>query len=261
MNRHERHRRIVETLNGADRLSVVDVSQELGVSEMTVRRDLKELETAGFLKRIYGGAVRQLGRAYEPPFRVRSQESAGPKAAIGRAAAALVEPGDAIAIDTGTTCYEAVKALQDAKRTHLTVVTASLRVAGEIASSFVLDQDLRLIVVGGVVRPGELSMIGATARAMTKTMHVDKALIGVGGIDVVMGCSEFNVEDAEVKQQFIESAKQVIVLADSTKLGRVVFASVCPIESVDVLVTDATIDPAQVAAFEAAGVRVVVAEG
>ena len=260
VNKQERHRLIVESLDGGSRLDVGDVSHELGVSEMTIRRDLKELEAAGLLRRVHGGAVRQLGRAYEPPHSLRSQESTGPKAAIGRATALLVEPGDAIAVDTGTTCQEAVRALQRAKRSQMTVVTASLRVAGEIASTFVLDQDLRLIVVGGTVRPGELSMVGATARAVIRTMHVDKALIGVGGIDIHRGCTEFNVEDSEVKRQFIESAKQVIVLADSTKLGQVAFASVCGIDAVDVLVTDSAIHPNQVAAFEAAGVRVVIAE-
>lgn len=260
MIKQERHRRIIEALDGDGLINVVDLSDEYGVSEMTVRRDLKELESSGLLRRVYGGAVRHLGRAYEPPFRLRSQADLGPKSAIGQAAAALVQPGDAIAIDTGTTCLEAVVALQHAKRGHLTVVTASMRVAGLVASSFVLDQDLRLIVVGGTVRPGELSMIGAATRAFIRTMHVDKALIGVGGIDVAKGCSEFNVEDSEVKQQFIESAKQVIVLADSTKLGQVSLASICPIEEVDVLVTDSAADPNQIAAFESAGVSVVLAE-
>lgn len=259
MSKHERQRRIIETIDGGGSLNVIDLSAALGVSEMTVRRDLRELESAGLLRRIHGGAVRQLGRAYEPPLQLRSGRDAGPKAAIGRAAAGLIQPGDAIAIDTGSTCQQAARALQRLERGHLTVVTASLRVAGEIASSFVLDQDLRLIVAGGIVRPGELSMTGALTRTVIRSMHVDKALIGVGGIDVVEGCSEFNVADTEVKQQFIESAKQVIVLADSTKLGQVCFASVCPIERVDVLVTDSAADPKVVAALGAAGVSVVIA--
>jgi len=259
MSKHERHHRIVEALDDGS-ITVVDLSGELGVSEMTVRRDLKELESVGLLKRVHGGAVRQLGRAYEPSFHLRSQRDSGPKVAIGRAAADLVQPGDAIAIDTGTTCLEAVTALRSAKPAHLTVVTASLRVAAEIASSFVLDQDLRLIVVGGVVRPGELSMVGDATRNYTRTMHVDKALIGVGGVHLEKGCTEFNQEDAEVKRQFVESAKQVIVLADSTKLGRVCFTSVCPTEAIDFLVTDAEADPDQVASFEAAGVTVVIAQ-
>jgi len=261
MTKHERHRRIIEALDGGGSINVVDLADQFGVSEMTVRRDLRELEATGLLRRVHGGAVRRLGRAYEPPFYLRSEQDPGPKAAIGRAAAELVQPGDAIAIDTGTTCLEAVRALQRTRREQLTVVTASLRVAGEIASSFALDQDLRLIVAGGIVRPGELSLVGAATREFARAMHLDKALIGVGGIDADKGCSEFNVEDAEVKQRFIESAKQVIVLADSTKLGQICFAAVCPIEVVDTLVTDAEADPDQVAAFEAAGVDVVIAEG
>lgn len=259
MHKQERHRRIIEMLDGGGSTNVAELSAEFDVSEMTVRRDLKELESLGLLRRVYGGAVRQPGRAYEPPFQLRSGRDSGPKAAIGRAAIELIEPGDAVAIDTGSTCQQAVRALQQAQLGHITVVTASLRVAGEIASSFVLEQDLRLIVAGGVVRRGELSMTGAATRAIVRSMFVDKALIGVGGIDVGRGCSEFNLADTEVKQQFIQTAKQVIVLADSTKLGQVCFTSVCPIEAVDILVTDSAVKPDVVAGFEAAGVSVVVA--
>ncbi len=260
MGKHERHGRIIEILDDTESLNVADVSAELGVSEMTVRRDLRELEAAGLLRRVHGGAVRQLGRAYEPPFGLRDRREPGTKATIGRAAAALIQAGDAVAIDTGSTCLQAVRALRVDQRGHLTIVTASLRVASEVASSFALDQDLRLVVAGGIVRPGELSMTGAATRAVTDAMHVDKALIGVGGIDIAAGCTEFNVADAEVKQGFVASAKQVIVLADSTKLGQVCFASVCPLESVDVLVTDSGADPGLLSAFADAGVRVVLAD-
>lgn len=260
MTKHERHSRIIEALDGGSPVTVQELSPDLGVSEMTIRRDLKELETAGLLRRVYGGAVRHLGRAYEPPFRLRSEADPGPKVAIGRAAAELIERGDAIAIDTGTTCLETVRALREINREHLTVVTASLRVAGEIASTFALEAELRLMVTGGIVRSEELSLVGTAPAMLIRTMHVDKAFIGLGGVDPVKGGTEFNLEDAEVKRGFIESAREVIVVADATKLGRVCLAAVCPVDAIDTLVTDAAADPDQVAALEAAGINVIIAE-
>lgn len=256
----ERHQQILDMLQDDGEVAVAELSRALDVSEMTIRRDLQELERAGLVRRVHGGATRSLGRAYEPPFRAREARGLEMKRAIGRAAADLVDHGDAIALDVGSTVLALVPELAGTAH-NLTVVTASLRVALEVAATFALEQDLRLILTGGVVRAEELSMTGQMAVSAFASIRVDKAFVGVGGLNPLEGATEFNLEDAEVKRRMIASARQVIVLADSTKLGRTCFAEVCPSERIHVLVTDTGADPAIVEDLRAKGLEVILAQG
>lgn len=251
-----RHSRIVEILDDRNTASVADLSAELDVSEMTIRRDLLELERTGILRRIHGGATRTTGRAYEPPFRVRQMNDSSIKRAIAKAAAAMIDDGDALGIDVGSTVLEIVPQITVS---NLTIVTASLRVAMAVAEHHALEQTVRLISTGGVLRAEELSFTGQAAVQSFGRFRIDKAFLGVGGLSVANGATEFNLEDSDVKRAMVQSANSVIVLADSGKLENVGFAEVCPIEDIDVLVTDDRADPALLETFRAAGVEVVVA--
>ncbi len=231
-------------------VSVVDLAQRLHVSDMTIRRDLADLEETGQVRRVHGGAVSARGRSFEPSIVLRQAESREAKAAIGKTAAELVADGDSIILDVGTTTMELAGFLVG--RHNLTVITPSL----SIASLLVSQPDIRVILPGGIVRHGELSMTGDLTRKAFEGLFVDRLFLGVGAIDTRAGLTEYNWDDALVKQAMIESAKEVIVLADASKFGKVAFARVAPIQSIHQLVTDQTPPAAFQRVLDKAGVVV-----
>jgi DeoR family transcriptional regulator of aga operon len=241
---------VLERLQETGEVSVAELSRDAGVSEMTIRRDLEALERTGALRRVHGGAISGVSRSYEPPFALREGRQADAKERIGRAAAQLISDGDTLVIDVGSTTLELARALKDANR--LTIITPSLRVADELSE----NAGLRVILTGGIARPGERSLVGDLAERAFEELHPDVAFLGVGGIDAVAGLTEFNLEDTRVKRAALNSARRCVVLADSTKLGKVAFARVCPLERVDVLVTDSDADPAALESIRESGVEV-----
>lgn len=254
----DRRRKIVEIVQQAGSKTVPELCGLFDVSEMTIRRDLRDLDREGFLRRVHGGAVSNLGRSYEPPLTLRSTRNTARKEAIGRKAAELIIDGDSIALDVGTTTLEIARALQG--RHNLTILTASLPIANEIVSRLSLTSDVRLILSGGIVRSGELSMIGKIASDTFSSFHVDKAFIGVGGVNFKSGLTEYNIEDALVKQALIQNASQRIVVADSSKIGRTTFTTVVPLSIVDMIVTDSGIEPESLNALQESGIEVLIAE-
>jgi DeoR/GlpR family transcriptional regulator of sugar metabolism len=229
----ERRKQILELIERRNSISVAELCQLLEVSDMTIRRDLRILSNHGLLERVHGGALSRRGRSYEPPFLFRATSHILQKEIIGRCAASLVHEGDSIALDVGTTTLEVAKALINTP--NLTIVTASLPIANVLSDA----PNIRLILTGGIVRNQELSMIGHIAEQSYKEFHIDKAFIGIGGLHPEAGLTEYNLEDTLVKKAMISSAEQVIVVADSSKLGETCFASVAPLSVVDTLVTDA----------------------
>ncbi len=249
----ERRKAILELLERQQSVSVSELHELLAVSGMTIRRDLRILSKEGWLERVHGGAILRHPRGYEPPYLTRSSTNIHLKRAIARRAAQIVSEGSSIAIDVGTTVEELAKHLVNVS--SLTVLTSSLRVATLLIEAPMI----RLIVSGGIVRPSEWSMVGHVAQRTFADFRVDTAFMGVGGIDLTHGLTEFNLEDALNKRTMIEFAERVVVLADSSKLGTACFAFVTPLTQVDVLVTDWQASPDQVAAFEAAGIEVLIA--
>lgn len=229
----ERRKQILLLIEERNSISVAELCRLLDVSDMTIRRDLCILSNRGLLERVHGGALSRQGRSYEPPYHSRATNQVVQKEIIGRRAATLAHEGDSIALDVGTTTFEIAKALT--KTPNLTIITASLPIANVLSEA----PNIRLILTGGIVRPQELSLIGHTAEQTYQQYHVDKAFVGVGGLDLEAGLTEYNLEDALVKKSMIKNAGQVIVVADSSKLGEICFASVAPLSVVDTLVTDA----------------------
>lgn len=255
--KNRRHEHILDLLQSRGRVDVSELSRLLDVSEMTTRRDLLALESLGSLRRVHGGAVRELGRSFEPGYRSRSQHALAHKKAIAAAAAELVTDGDAIALDVGSTVLQMVDQLVG--RSGLSIVTSNLRVAWSVANNHALERSVRLILAGGVVRADELNMTGSSAQENYRRLRVDTAFIGVGGVNVAAGLTDYNLEDAELKQVLVNSARRVIVLADSSKLDHETFAHVADLHQVDMLVTDETADGAVVERLREAGLQVVVA--
>ena len=249
----ERHQHILLLLNEKGAVTVSELCEQFGVSEMTVRRDLAALERKGLLRRVHGGAVSARGRSYEPPFLMRSSQHAQEKQHIAEAALSLIHDGDSIALDVGTTTLEIAKRLSDVR--NLTIVTPSLHIANVLAD----NPHNRIILTGGILRPGELSLVGPFAERIFAELFVDKLFLGIGGLHLEAGLTEYNLEDAQVKRAMLRSAKECIVVTDSSKLGRIAFAAVGPISVMHTLITDDKADPAIVSRLEEMGVKVIVA--
>jgi DeoR/GlpR family transcriptional regulator of sugar metabolism len=227
-----RQEMVLELVQLRGEVSVAELSERAGVTPMTIRRDLETLERGGAVQRVHGGAIMAAARGYSAPFSVRVQRNTEAKERIGQAAAALVREREAVIIDVGTTPLQVARAL--CGRRNLTVATPSLHVANLLAD----NAGIRLIVTGGVVDAGERSMVGDFAEEIFPRLRCDTFVMGVGGIDVEAGCTEFSLEDAGVKRAALACARRCIVVADSTKLGTVTLAQVCPVDRVDVLITD-----------------------
>jgi len=236
MDSIERQNQIVELVLSRGRVSILEICKSFGVSEMTARRDLAHLDRQGLVRRYHGGAAASLGRSWEPPFKTRSSKYQEAKVAIGRKAADLVIDGDSIALDVGTTTLEIVPGLVGKR--NLTIITSCLQIANMIVSYLPLEVAARLIVTGGIVRPRELSMVGPIPLQAYDEFHVDKAFIGTAGISLQDGLTEYNMEDTQIKQVLIRSARERIVVADGSKFGVTTFATVAPLKAIDRIVTD-----------------------
>jgi len=257
MNAAERHSRIVELVLEKGSITISEITQLFNVSEMTARRDLNELDRQGLLRRVHGGAIANLGRSYEPPFHTRAIKNQAAKAAIGRKAAELIYDGDSIALDVGTTTLEIVPHLKGKR--NLTILTSCLQIANAIVREISLEVEARLILTGGIVRPRELSMVGNIAERIYHEFHVDKAFIGVGGISLEDGFTEYNLEDTQIKRALIRSAREKIVVADGSKFGNTAFVSIAPLDEVDYIVTDPSAPTSMVEKIRQLGVEVLVA--
>ncbi|MEU7581473.1 DeoR/GlpR family DNA-binding transcription regulator [Streptomyces sp. NPDC041068] len=223
-------------VQGSDRISVSELSQRLGVSEMTVRRDLDTLERRGLVRRVHGGAV-----AVRPPeggegFDARESWQAATKDRLGAAVAALVEPGSRVLLDAGTTTAHVAEHL--AARAPLTVAVLSLQAAVRLADR----PDIELLVIGGRSRQGERSLVGPLALRALESLAFDCFVMSIGGVHAEHGWSEFSLDDAAVKQVGLAQAARTIAVADATKLGVRAFSQVAPLGAVDCFVTDAAAD-------------------
>lgn len=250
MNVNSRRSEIVGFLEDDGRLEVPVLSHHFGVSEMTIRRDFEALEREGMLQRVRGGAISATSRSYEPPLALRRGRNEDAKNSIGRAAAEMISEGESVILDVGTTVLAMAEAL--AGKRNITVLTPSLRVAWLLADK----PDMRVIVTGGVVRVGERSLIGALSEQAFESLYCDTFFMGIGGIDLEAGLTEFNLDDARVKQKAMQYSRRSVLVADSSKFGKVAFARVAGIEEIDAIVTDAGICPETENELREAGIDV-----
>jgi len=232
MKSQNRRKFILEEIEERGSVSVTDLALRMCVSEMTVRRDLTDLDGEGIISRTHGGAVSARGRSYEPPLTIRAVENLEAKRRIGKLAATLVAEGDSVAIDTGSTALEVARNLTEYR--NLTVVTSSLNVANLLFNKL----GVRLILSGGTIRHEEASLIGKLAELTYESLFVDRLFLGVGAIDASIGMTEYNWDDTLIKQAMIRSAKEIILVADSTKFKKIAFARVAPLSILHQIVTD-----------------------
>ena len=254
----ERKTRILNHIAEHGAIRIQDICDMFGISDMTARRDLTELDRKGLLRRTHGGAVANLGRSYEPPFQTRSAKNENKKLAIGREAAELIYDGDSISLDVGTTTLEVARQLKS--KLNLTVVTNCLQIANLLVGILSLEVNARLILTGGIIRPRELSMIGSIPEGVYSNYHTDKAFIGIGGISLENGLTEFNIEDSEIKKVLLKNSQEKILVADSSKFGVTTFNSVGPLDAIDTIVTDAEAPREMVETLRGLGIKVLLAE-
>src|SRR6266849_3103117 len=217
----ERRQHIFEDIETSGIASVRDLAQRFEVSTITIMRDLQELEQEGLIRRVHGGAISVRGASY--------------------------------ILDVGTTTLEIARALKGKR--NLTVLVTNLRAALELAS----QAAIQVIVIGGKLRASELSLVGHLAEQTLRSFQVDKAFIGVGGITIEHGLTEFNFEEAGTKRTMIERARQRIVVADHTKFGKVMLTTVASLAVVDTIITGKEVDGEIVTRLHQVGVKVVLA--
>lgn len=247
----ERRALILSELAESGEVVIIQLAGALDVSEMTIRRDLESLEAEGVVRRVRGGAISAVSRSYEPPFAIRLAKAVREKQAIGRAAARLLSDGETAILDVGTTTLELARNLHG--RRGVTIVTASIPVAAELGN----EAHMRILVAGGMLRLGELSLTGSRAEETFRELNCDVMFMGVAGIDRERGLTEYNLEDTRVKQAALAAARRLIVLADSSKIGRVALVNVASLSKVDTVVTDADRSHPLIAAIEALGIEIV----
>ncbi|GAA1349373.1 DeoR/GlpR family DNA-binding transcription regulator [Streptomyces beijiangensis] len=223
-------------VQGSGQASVSELAQRLGVSEMTVRRDLDALERQGLVRRVHGGAVANRAREEGAGFNVREPWEAATKDRLGARVAATVEPGSRVLLDAGTTTVHVAEHL--AARGPLTVAVLSLQAAVVLADR----PGIELLVVGGLSRPGERSLVGPLALRTLESLVFDTFVMSIGGVHAEHGWSEFSLEDAAVKQVGLAQSARTTAVADATKLGVRAFGQVAPLGAVDTFVTDTAAD-------------------
>jgi DeoR family transcriptional regulator of aga operon len=231
MRQAERLPAILDALASDGGVDVGSLVERFGVSAATVRRDLQLLETQRLLTRTHGGAVTS-DVLYELPLRYRSARHQAEKLRIAAEAAHRVHDGAVVGLTGGTTTTEVARSILD--RRGLTVVTNALNIAGELA----IRADLKLLVTGGTARPESYELIGPIAEQALERLNLDVVFVGVDGISVASGLTTHHEVEAHTNRAMIERAHRVVVVTDSSKLGRVAFAQICSVEAVDDLITD-----------------------
>lgn len=239
---------------------VRDLSERFGVSAVTMRNDLDRLERLGALRRVHGGAM-AVGRVPEPTFEEAATALTEEKADIARAAAELVSPGDSLLLDVGTTATALARALVErSDLTDLTIFTTGINVALELEAA---GPRCTVVVTGGTLRPRQHSLVNPLATQILEQLRVSIVFLGCNGFDLDGGVTNVNLPEAEVKRTMVRAGRQRVVLADATKLGQVALALVCPVDDIDVLVTDRTAPERHVGVLDGArsrGIDVLVAD-
>lgn len=246
--RHAQIRRLVEVRG---QMTVPELSSQFNVSEATIRRDLEELD-GHWLRRTHGGAVRLERAAKEPPIMQRVGEQQAEKIRIGQAAAQMIKDGETIFLGSGTTVLEVVHAIP--QELHLTVITNSVAVVNELAGR----PQVELVVIGGMFRPSELSMVGHIAEHDIQEFRADRVFIGIRGIDCKHGFTNDFLPETVTDRTIMTIAPQIVVVADHTKFSRVSTVFVAPVTAAHWIITDNGIPNEQAAEIRELGVEVVV---
>ncbi len=223
---------ILDQIQQKGSVTVTELAEELNVADITIRRDLSELEKLGYLKRVHGGAIYVPGRSVVQPLPLRMQQNKTAKAVLGQYAASMISDGESIALDIGTTIINITDYLVD--RRNLTILTSSIYIGSKLMNY----PDIQVILPGGILRQGEGVLGGEVAVQALQGYYVDKLFLGMGAIDSETGLTEQSLDDALVKKVMMKNSKDVILVIDSSKFEKTAFGFVANLNEIDELITE-----------------------
>lgn len=253
---NDRSERIVKLLLRTGSATIEEILAEAGSSAPSIRRDLARLENRGLIRRTHGGATLVEPLLYEPfrydsSFLAREQRHAAEKRRIGLAAADLVQPGESIGLTAGTTTTHIGRSLRH--RDKITVVTNAINIGMELCN----QPGIRTLLTGGVVPwAWSFSLTGCAALNFLDDIYLDKVFLSVTGLDPARGATTLETEGATLFRKMLKQSKQVIAVADASKLGQVSPAFICPVTDIHLLITSTSARDEEVAPFEQLGLRV-----
>lgn len=247
----ERRQHVLATIHREGRVLVADLSDKLGISRITIRKDLDYLEERGLLQRTHGGALApQRGALLDPSLKEKEQHQLQEKQRIAEAAVRLVSESQCVLLDSGTTTTIIARALRSFAK--LTVVTNALNIAGELANT-----DFDVILTGGILRKNSFSLVGPQAEDTLREIHADILFLGVDGFDPVVGITTPNVLESRVNRAMVRASRRVVAVCDSTKFSRRSLALIIPPNLVHTVITDRGLRPADAETLRSAGIEVI----
>jgi len=246
----ERRQEILKRVDRHGRVAVTELSQELGVSEVTIRADLQALSERKLIIRTHGGAISAGGGMYEIALAMRRQQQVQEKSRIGEAGAAAIDDGDAIFMDSSSTALTIVHHLQQRRR--LTVVTNSLAVAQELRDV----AGVTVVMPGGTLQRDTDSLIGSDGLDMLRRFNIQKGFFGAHGISLPEGLTDVSADEANVKQVLVGMCRRTIAVLDATKWGQIGLASFARPEQIDLIITDQSAPEELVEPVRAIGIEV-----
>jgi DeoR family transcriptional regulator of aga operon len=256
----ERQSKILNLLTHQSRITVAGICERFGISEATARRDLEALASQGKLQRVHGGAIGLRQAPPELPMIQRQNEEADEKACIGFAAAELIQDGDTIFLGSGTTVLEVARTLANFrtqwKPRGLTVITNSLPVINILVDV----PEVTLVGLGGMLRQSELSFIGHITEQAIAEVRADKVILGIHALSMEQGLTNDYLPETMTDRAILKSGREVILVVDHTKIGRVSAALLAPIDSVHIIVTDWQTPQDFITAAESKGIRLILAQ-
>jgi DeoR family fructose operon transcriptional repressor len=251
----ERYVQIIEMVNRSGKVTVAELSEAIGVSMVTIRRDLEKLEERNLLMRTHGGAMSLDSKLYEVggerSFAEKQETHVAEKERIAEAASRLIQEEQSVMLTPGTTNMFLAKRLIGRK--DITLVTNAVNIAG-----YLLEQgEIEVLLIGGKLRKKSFATVGPLAEETMKSIRVDKLFLGVDGLDLEEGLSTPNLSEAHINRQMMSIAKEVIVVADHSKFGKVMFSHIASLSEVHTLITDTGADEGDCRRMEQMGIRVI----
>jgi DeoR family transcriptional regulator of aga operon len=247
----ERHQHMLNLIQRDGRILVSELSDALGISRITIRKDLDYLESKGLVQRTHGGALSPQGSAlFDPSLREKEQKQFKEKQRIAVAAASLVEEGLCVILDSGSTTTALARELR--RFSHLTVITNAVNIATELAGT-----DFEVILTGGTLRKNSFSLVGPFAEDTLSEIHADILFLGVDGFDVKLGLTTPNVLESRLNRAMVHAATRVVAICDSTKFSRRCLATIVPTSAIHTVITDDEFSDEEMQTLISAGIEVI----
>ena len=249
MLNEERRRSIVEMLHREGRVLVASLARHFRTSQITIRKDLEVLDNQGLIQRTHGGALPlQSGALLDPTLREKEKQHQEEKIRIAMAAAKMVEEGQSVLLDSGTTTTAIARALKDIKK--LVVITNAINIAAEVAGT-----NIEVILTGGMLRKNSFSLVGPVAEQGLRQLSADILFLGVDGFDTQLGLFTPNLFEAQVNRVMVEISRKTVAVCDSSKFGRRSLCNIMPATAVDHVITDKNIAKQELQALRDAGIN------